>query len=80
MLIKDSPNFIGVNKGEDKLRAKVNEIIAKAKSRATRQAVARSGSAAAAGDLLKLQRRRAAPVMRYELHFGAVLRLVAACC
>jgi polar amino acid transport system substrate-binding protein len=28
LLLKDSPNFIGVNKGEDKLRLKVNEIIA----------------------------------------------------
>jgi polar amino acid transport system substrate-binding protein len=32
LLIKDSPNFIGVGKGEDKLRAKVNEIIAGAKA------------------------------------------------
>jgi polar amino acid transport system substrate-binding protein len=31
LLLKDSPNFIGVAKGEDKLRAKVNEIIADAK-------------------------------------------------
>ena len=31
-VLKDSPNFIGVGKGEDKLRAKVNEIIAAAKS------------------------------------------------
>jgi polar amino acid transport system substrate-binding protein len=30
LLLKDSPNFIGVNKGEDKLRLKVNEIIADA--------------------------------------------------
>jgi polar amino acid transport system substrate-binding protein len=30
-VLKDSPNFIGVAKGEDKLRAKVNEIIADAK-------------------------------------------------
>ncbi|MEI6720742.1 MAG: transporter substrate-binding domain-containing protein, partial [Betaproteobacteria bacterium] len=29
--LKDSPNFIGVAKGEEKLRAKVNEIIAGAK-------------------------------------------------
>ncbi len=27
LLLKDSPNFIGVGKGEDKLRLKVNEII-----------------------------------------------------
>ena len=32
LLIKDSPNFIGVGKGEDKLRLKVNEIIAGAKT------------------------------------------------
>ena len=31
-VLKDSPNFIGVAKGEDKLRMKVNEIIAAAKS------------------------------------------------
>jgi polar amino acid transport system substrate-binding protein len=31
LLLKDSPNFIGVAKGEDKLRLKVNEIIAQAK-------------------------------------------------
>jgi polar amino acid transport system substrate-binding protein len=30
ILLKDSPNFIGVAKGEDKLRLKVNEIIADA--------------------------------------------------
>ena len=32
LLIKDSPNFIGVGKGEDKLRLKVNEVIAAAKA------------------------------------------------
>ncbi|CAM5780239.1 transporter substrate-binding domain-containing protein [Rhizobacter fulvus] len=32
LLLKDSPNFIGVAKGEDKLKAKVNEIIAAAKA------------------------------------------------
>jgi polar amino acid transport system substrate-binding protein len=31
-VLKDSPNFIGVSKGEDKLRLKVNEIIAAAKA------------------------------------------------
>jgi polar amino acid transport system substrate-binding protein len=30
-VLKDSPNFIGVAKGEDKLRGKVNEILAEAK-------------------------------------------------
>lgn len=32
LLLKDSPNFIGVAKGEDALRRKVNEIIAAAKA------------------------------------------------
>ena len=32
VLLKDSPNFIGVAKGEDALRTKVNGIIAQAKS------------------------------------------------
>ncbi len=31
-VLKDSPNFIGVAKGEDKLRVKVNEIILAAKA------------------------------------------------
>ena len=31
LLLKDSPNYIGVAKGEDKLRLKVNEIITEAK-------------------------------------------------
>ena len=31
-VLKDSPNFIGVGKGEDKLRLKVNEILAAAKA------------------------------------------------
>ena len=31
-VLKDSPNFIGLNKGEDKLRLKVNEILAAAKA------------------------------------------------
>jgi len=32
LLLKDSPNFIGVAKGDDKLRLKVNEIIAAART------------------------------------------------
>jgi polar amino acid transport system substrate-binding protein len=31
ILLKDSPNFIGVAKGEDKLRTKVNEVLVSAK-------------------------------------------------
>jgi len=32
LLLKDSPNFIGVAKGDDKLRLKVNDIIAAARA------------------------------------------------
>ncbi len=32
LLLKDSPNFIGIAKGEEKLKTKVNEIIAAAKA------------------------------------------------
>jgi polar amino acid transport system substrate-binding protein len=32
LLLKDSPNFIGVAKGDDKLRLKVNEVIAAARA------------------------------------------------
>ena len=32
VLLKDSPNFIGVAKGQEKLRLKVNEIIKAAKA------------------------------------------------
>jgi polar amino acid transport system substrate-binding protein len=31
-VLKDSPNYIGVGKGEDKLRLKVNEVIAAARA------------------------------------------------
>jgi len=30
-VLKDSPNFVGVAKGEDKLRARVDEILAEAR-------------------------------------------------
>jgi polar amino acid transport system substrate-binding protein len=46
LLLKDSPNFIGVAKGEDALRTKVNEIIPRPRSRATSTRWRRSGSAA----------------------------------
>ncbi|MBK1616546.1 amino acid ABC transporter substrate-binding protein [Rubrivivax gelatinosus] len=32
LLLKDSPNYIGIAKGEDALRAKVNEIVTQAKA------------------------------------------------
>ncbi len=51
LLIKDSPNFIGVAKGEDKLRAKVNEIIAAAKAAGEIDAMAKKWLGRPAGDL-----------------------------
>ncbi len=41
LLLKDSPNFIGVAKGEDALRAKVNEIIIAAKKAGELDAMAK---------------------------------------
>ncbi|UUX95147.1 transporter substrate-binding domain-containing protein [Aquabacterium sp. J223] len=51
LLIKDSPNFIGVAKGEDKLRAKVNEIIAAAKASGELDKLAQKWLGRPAGDL-----------------------------
>jgi polar amino acid transport system substrate-binding protein len=50
-VLKDSPNFIGVGKGEDALRAKVNEIIAAAKASGDLDAMARKWLGRPAGDL-----------------------------
>ena len=50
-VLKDSPNFIGVAKGEDKLRAKVNEIIAGAKSAGDLEKMAQKWLGRPAGDL-----------------------------
>ena len=50
-VLKDSPNFIGVGKGEDKLRAKVNEIIAAAKAEGELDKLARKWLGRPAGDL-----------------------------
>jgi len=50
-LLKDSPNFIGVAKGEDKLRAKVNEIIAGAKAAGELDKMANKWLGRPAGDL-----------------------------
>jgi polar amino acid transport system substrate-binding protein len=50
-VLKDSPNFIGVAKGEDKLRLKVNEIIAAAKASGEIDAMARKWLGRPAGDL-----------------------------
>ena len=51
LLIKDSPNFIGVGKGEDKLRLKVNEIIAAAKAAGDLDKMASKWLGRPAGDL-----------------------------
>ena len=51
LLIKDSPNFVGVAKGEDALRLKVNEIILAAKKDGTLDAMAKKWLGRTAGDL-----------------------------
>lgn len=51
LLIKDSPNFIGIAKGEDKLRTKVNEIIAAAKASGELDALAKKWLGRPAGEL-----------------------------
>ncbi|WP_341892746.1 transporter substrate-binding domain-containing protein [Variovorax sp. YR752] len=50
-VLKDSPNFIGVGKGEDKLRLKVNEIIAAAKAAGEIDAMAKKWLGRPAGEL-----------------------------
>ncbi|MCM5678084.1 transporter substrate-binding domain-containing protein [Schlegelella sp. S2-27] len=50
-VLKDSPNFIGVAKGEDKLRNKVNEIIAQAKTDGELDKLARKWLGRPAGEL-----------------------------
>ncbi len=51
LLLKDSPNFIGVAKGEDKLRLKVNEVIAAAKTSGDLDKMAVKWLGRPAGDL-----------------------------
>lgn len=50
-VLKDSPNFIGVAKGEDRLRTRVNEIIAAAKSSGDLDKMAQRWLGRPAGDL-----------------------------
>jgi polar amino acid transport system substrate-binding protein len=50
-VLKDSPNFIGVAKGEDKLRLKVNEIIAAAKASGEIDTMAKKWLGRPAGEL-----------------------------
>lgn len=51
LLIKDSPNFIGVGKGEDGLRLKVNEIIAAGRVAGDLDRMAQKWLGRPAGDL-----------------------------
>ena len=51
LLLKDSPNFIGVAKGEDALRAKVNEVILAAKKAGEIDAMAKKWLGRPAGTL-----------------------------
>lgn len=51
LLLKESPNFIGVGKGEDKLRLKVNEILAEAKKSGDLDTMANKWLGRPAGDL-----------------------------
>jgi polar amino acid transport system substrate-binding protein len=51
LLLKDSPCFIGVAKGEDALLAKVNEIIAAAKKDGSIEALSRKWLGRGAGEL-----------------------------
>ncbi|MDB5859262.1 MAG: amino acid transporter substrate-binding protein [Ramlibacter sp.] len=50
-VLKDSPNFIGVGKGEDKLRIRVNEILAEAKKNGDLDKMAVKWLGRPAGDL-----------------------------
>ena len=51
LLLKDSPNFIGIAKGEDALRLKVNAIIAEAKKSGDIEKMAQKWLGRAAGNL-----------------------------
>lgn len=51
LLLKDSPNYIGVGKGEDKLRLKVNEIIAEGRKNGDIDKMAMKWLGRPAGDL-----------------------------
>ena len=51
LLLKESPNFIGIAKGEDKLKAKVNEILAEAKKTGELDNMSKKWLGRPAGDL-----------------------------
>ena len=50
-LLKESPNFVGVAKGEDKLRARVNEIVAAARRAGDLDKLSQKWLSRPAGDL-----------------------------
>ena len=51
LLLKDSPNFIGVGKGEDKLRTKVNDILVAGKKSGDLDKMSQKWLGRPAGDL-----------------------------
>lgn len=51
LLLKESPNFIGLAKGEDKLKARINEIIAEAKKSGELEAMSKKWLGRPLGDL-----------------------------
>jgi len=51
LLLKESPNFVGMNKGEDALKTKVNGIIAAAKADGTLDKMSKKWLGRPAGDL-----------------------------
>jgi len=51
LLLKESPNFIGIAKGEDKLKTKVNDILAEAKKSGELDTMAKKWLGRPAGDL-----------------------------
>lgn len=51
LLLKDSPNFMGINKGEDALKAKLNQIILDAKKNGDIDKLSRKWLNRAPGDL-----------------------------
>jgi len=51
LLLKDSPCFIGIAKGEDALKTKVNEIIAAAKKDGTLDALSKKWLGKGIGEL-----------------------------
>ena len=51
LLIKESPNFIGIAKGEDKLKTKLNDVLAEAKKNGDLDALSKKWLGRPAGDL-----------------------------